>query len=107
MDEKEIKVKIKEEIAKTKQAIVDYKDLSQPVTLDSAIGRISRMDAINNKTINEAALRKSKEKLIKLNQAMDKVGSKDFGICIKCKRPIPLGRILLMPESLRCVNCAS
>lgn len=107
MDEKEIKAKIKEEIAKTEQAILEYKDLSQPVTLDSAIGRISRMDAINNKTINEAALRKSEAKLTKLHQAMDKVGSKDFGMCIRCKQPIPLGRILLMPESLRCVNCAS
>lgn len=107
MDEKDIKQKIKEEIGKTAQAILEYKDLSQPITLDNSIGRISRMDAINNKTINEAALRKAEEKLVKLNQALEKVGSKEFGICIKCKQPIPLGRILLMPESLRCVNCAN
>lgn len=97
---------IKEEIAKTEQLISEYKDLSQPVSLDNSIGRISRMDAINNKSITESALRQAEEKLIKLNQALDKVGKKDFGICIKCKQPIPLGRILLMPESQRCVNCA-
>ena len=106
MNDQEIREKIKEEIVNTEQAILEYKDLSKPVSLDSSIGRISRMDAINNKTINEAALRKAQEKLSKLNQALNKVGSKDFGICIKCKQPIPLGRILLMPESLRCVNCA-
>lgn len=106
MKDQEITEKIKEEIAKTEQLIAEYKDLSKPVSLDNSIGRISRMDAINNKSITESALRQSEEKLSKLNQALDKVGTKDFGICIKCKQPIPLGRILLMPESSRCVNCA-
>jgi len=106
MNHQELREKIQEEILKTNQTIVDYKDLSKPVSLDSAIGRISRMDAINNKSITESALRQAEEKLAKLNQALTKVGTKDFGVCIKCKQPIPLGRILLMPESLRCVNCA-
>ena len=106
MNNEEITDKIKEEIVKTEQLIKEYKDLSKPVSLDNSIGRISRMDAINNKSITESALRQAEEKLVKLNQALDKVGKKDFGICVKCKQPIPLGRILLMPESSRCVNCA-
>ncbi|MEP1096355.1 MAG: TraR/DksA C4-type zinc finger protein [Cyclobacteriaceae bacterium] len=107
MNSDELTQKIREEIKKTEKSISEYRDLSKPVSLDSAIGRISRMDAINNKSITESALRQAEEKLIKLNQALDKVGSKDFGICIKCKQQIPVGRILLMPESLRCVTCAS
>ncbi|MEP5612089.1 MAG: TraR/DksA C4-type zinc finger protein [Cyclobacteriaceae bacterium] len=106
MTEKELRDQIEKEILKTEQIILEYKDLSKPVSLDNAIGRISRMDAINNKSITESALRQAEEKLTKLHQALGKVGTKDFGICIKCKQPIPLGRILLMPESLRCVNCA-
>lgn len=106
MNEKEIREKIAEEIDKTNQLIVDYKEQSKPITLDNSIGRISRMDAINNKSITESALRQAELKLSKLHQAMDKVGTNDFGICIKCGQTIPLGRILLMPESNRCVNCA-
>lgn len=106
MNDQEIRIKIQEEITKTELLIKEYKDQSKPVTLDNSIGRISRMDAINNKAITESALRKSKEKLVKLSQALDSIGKKDFGLCIKCKNPIPLGRILLMPESNRCVNCA-
>ena len=106
MDSHEIKNKIEDEINKTTHLIKEYKDQSKPVALDNSIGRISRMDAINNKSIAEAALRKSEEKLIKLHQALENVGKKDFGLCIKCKQPIPIGRILLMPESNRCVNCA-
>ena len=107
MNDQEIRERISEEILKTEKLISEYKEMSKPVALDSAIGRISRMDAINNKSITESALRQAEEKLIKLNQALDKVGTEDFGICIKCKKPIPLGRILLMPESVRCVNCAN
>jgi len=64
------------------------------------------MDAINNKSVNEAALRNSEEKLRQLEKAVGKVDDSDFGICVKCKNPIPLGRIMLMPHSNRCVNCA-
>lgn len=107
MNEKEIRVQINEEIAKTEQIISEYKEMSKPVSLDNSIGRISRMDAINNKSITEAALRQSEEKLAGLNRALNKVGTPDFGVCIKCKQPIPIGRILLRPESSRCVNCAN
>ncbi len=64
MDKKkkeEIRLLIEREIEKTKTSIESYKNMSQPVEPDSAIGRVSRMDAINNKSITEAALRKAKE----------------------------------------------
>ncbi len=57
---KEIEQKIILSIEKTKEEIMDYKELTKPISPENALGRISRMDAINNKTINEAALRKAK-----------------------------------------------
>ncbi|MDA3865685.1 MAG: TraR/DksA C4-type zinc finger protein [Salinivirgaceae bacterium] len=106
MDHNEMEQKIIGEIEKTEQLITDYKDLTQPISPDDAIGRISRMDAINNKTVNEAALRQAQEKLRKLHYVLKKLGSDDFGICVKCGQPIPLGRILIKPESVHCVKCA-
>jgi len=98
---------IKDEINKTERLIATYRELNKPVSPDVAIGRISRMDAINNKSITEASLRQAENKLASLKQVLQKIGTKDFGICIKCKKQIPLGRILIRPESLYCVNCAS
>ncbi len=106
MEKAEFKEKLREEIAKTEKTIADYQDMSQPVSPDNAIGRISRMDAINNKSITESALRNAQQKLNKLQEALDNVDKPDFGLCRKCKRPIPEGRILLKPESPFCVNCA-
>ena len=101
-----IKNRIKEEVEITRHLILKYKDLTKPIPPENAIGRISRMDAINNRSVNESALRKAELKLKNLQVALTKVDDSDFGICIKCKRPIPLGRILLMPQAISCVNCA-
>jgi DnaK suppressor protein len=106
MMQEEIEQKILEEISKTEKLIVEYKEMTKPVAPDDAIGRISRMDAINNKSVTEASLRQAEEKLLNLKRVLSLVGTIDFGICIKCGKPIPAGRILYRPESLTCVNCA-
>lgn len=103
----EIKEKIILEIDETEKSIVEYKEITKPTAPDNAIGRVSRMDAINNRSVAEAALRKSEEKLIKLKYVLTQINDKNFGLCAKCNRPIPIGRILLMPQSRHCINCAS
>jgi len=107
MDTLEIKKKIESEILKTEEIILEYKELSKPIAPENAIGRISRMDAINNKSVTEAALRQAMEKLSKLQYVLTKIDSKNFGVCLKCGQQIPVGRILIRPESTHCVNCAS
>ena len=106
INKSEIKAKIEAEISKTKKQIEEYKELTRPVEPENAIGRISRMDAINNKSVTEAALRKAKDKLNKLNIALSKVNNDDFGKCIRCHQPIPPGRILIMPQARTCVACS-
>lgn len=106
MEKQQIKAKIEREIEKTKEIIEEYKELSKPEAPDVAIGRVSRMDAINNRSITEAALRQANQKLKALNQVYSKIDDDDFGVCVKCNGEIPLGRILIRPESLYCVRCA-
>ena len=105
-DKQDIKKRILEELKKTEELILDYKESTKPISPENAIGRVSRMDAINNKSVVEAALRKAEEKLKKLKLVLDKVNDADFGLCMRCGNPIPIGRILLMPQSRNCVRCA-
>lgn len=107
MDSSALKHQIEVEIERTQAIIIEYKEASQPISPDDAIGRLSRMDAINNKSVTEAALRQAESKLSALNNALSQIGSPDFGLCLNCKQPIPIGRILIRPESQRCVKCAS
>ena len=64
------------------------------------------MDAINNKSVNDAALRSCKTKLKKLERAVNRVELPEFGKCGRCGNDIRYERILFMPESSYCVNCA-
>lgn len=93
------------EKAKTTKRIVELKELTLPIEPDCAIGRISRMDAINNKSINEAALRKAQDKFKKINISLERVDDDNFGCCIQCGESIPIQRLLIMPGSL-CIKCA-
>ena len=104
--QKFFKEKIVTEIKKLQLKIIELKGVTKPIPPENAIGRISRMDAINNKSVNEAALRTSENKLSNLEMALDKVSDPKFGLCIRCGQEIPEGRLLIMPESVKCVNCA-
>lgn len=102
----EVKSAIEKKIKSTEAAIVDYKDMTLPVAPDVAIGRISRMDAINNKSVMEAPLREAEAKLQRLKTALEKINDADFGNCIKCKGEIPIKRLMIMPDSNKCVKCS-
>jgi DnaK suppressor protein len=106
-EKKKLKLDIEKKIIELKKRIVVLKDLTQPIEPDCAIGRVSRMDAINNKSVNEAALRHKENQLSALEEAYKTIDEEAFGVCIKCGKTIPIGRILIMPESKKCVNCAS
>lgn len=59
-EKEEMKQVILEKIEDTEQEIEQLKELTKPIQPDAAYGRLSRMDAINNKTINDAALREQR-----------------------------------------------
>jgi len=104
---KEIETLIHHEIEKTEMSISNLEELTKPIAPENAIGRVSRMDAINNKSVNDAALKKAKQKLKNLQITLTNLYEPAFGVCAKCSNAIPIGRIMLMPHSRFCVNCAS
>jgi len=104
-EKKQIKKRIEEEIITTTASVVKYRELTKPISPENSIGRVSRMDAINNKSVNQAALNNAELKLNNLKIALSKIDDSDFGICFRCNKPIPLARILLMPQVITCVNC--
>ena len=97
---------IKEKLIAIKEDIASYELLTKPVSPDNAIGRLTRMEAINSKSINEAALRKARDTRSQLERALAKIDTPDFGLCRECDEPIPSARLLILPETDLCVKCA-
>jgi RNA polymerase-binding transcription factor len=106
MDKQHLKKKILDELNNVKNDIIELEDQTKPISPENSLGRISRMDAINNKSVVEASLRHAKDKHKKLEIALEQFDDISFGICVRCKQPIPEGRIMLMPHIKKCVNCA-
>ena len=105
-EKKELKKRILENIEKTEKELAYLEEATKPISPENSIGRVSRMDAINNKSVSEVALRSTKRKLSNLNVALNHADAPDFGICSNCKRPIAPARLMFMPQSTRCVKCA-
>ena len=103
---KAVQQKLLNEIEITQHKITKYTEICKPIAPENAIGRISRMDAINNKSVVEAALREEKNKLQQLKIMRTKVTDTNFGSCVKCKKHITFGRLMIRPQSKFCVNCA-
>ncbi|WP_423130130.1 TraR/DksA C4-type zinc finger protein [Gaoshiqia sp. Z1-71] len=96
---------IHSEINKLKKKTNTLKDFTGPISPDDAIGRISRMDAINNKSVFDASMRNLQNRIDQLSQILTVVNDADYGICTRCRQSIPFGRLTLRPEIRLCANC--
>jgi len=103
----EIRDRLIDEIAGLEERIVHLEQATAPVSPDKSIGRLSRLESMNEKSVNEAALLQNRERLTRLEKALMRVSEERFGVCVSCGNPIPPERLLLLPESTQCVQCAS
>lgn len=105
-DKTQLHEKISLEIFATEKKIEVLLELTKPIAPDSALGRLTRLDAIGSKSINDASLNQARDKLNKLRYAKTNIDKPDFGTCVECDETIPFARILIMPESNLCISCA-
>jgi DnaK suppressor protein len=108
MDKKGLKSKLlvlEEEV----QALIEQvESASKPVELDqSSVGRLSRMDAMQNQAMALANKTRQNEQLHKIRTALRNIERDDFGRCVECDNHIAEGRLLLDPTHIYCVSCAS
>lgn len=94
----------REEITKTLASQVES---AKPVTLDqSSVGRISRGDALQQQALALAMKQRTQQELQRIESALRRIESGNFGVCITCEEPIALKRLELDPSVLTCVTCA-
>ena len=80
---------------------------SKPVDLDGSVGRISRVDAIQQQQMAKDQKERIQTRLKKVQAALGRIKTGDYGICLKCEEPISIKRLEIMPEAPFCLNCQS
>lgn len=82
-----------------------FRENAQPVDLDEPIGRLSRMDAIQQQNMAVANRRSAEQRLTRVEGALRRIDDGEYGDCLECGEPISLPRLEAQPEALLCVDC--
>ncbi|MBI1216796.1 MAG: TraR/DksA family transcriptional regulator [Alphaproteobacteria bacterium] len=94
--------------AETQAAIENAKSSTRPVELDQTmVGRVSRIDAIQQQEMALASERRRHAELQKIEAALARIESGDYGYCAACDEEIAEKRLELDPTAMACIKCAS
>lgn len=83
------------------------RESSRPVDLDDPIGRLSRVDALQQQSMAKAHRKRVETRLRLTAQALELHKKGDYGFCRFCEEPIGYKRLKARPESPMCVACQS
>tara|TARA_Y200000002_G_C22250292_1_gene483480 strand:+ start:150 stop:476 length:327 start_codon:yes stop_codon:yes gene_type:complete len=77
-----------------------------PVELDQqSVGRLSRMDAIQQQSMDLAREERRKARLAMLAAALHRLDNYEFGCCLACGEDISRQRLEIDPVVTLCVDC--
>ena len=102
-EREEIRNHIKNEISKLKKSIDTLTELINYGGLIDVNNWYTTRDSNPSGEINELALEKARQRILILNDVLRRIDQPDYGICIKCHKPIPYERMKAVPMATRCV----
>lgn len=79
----------------------------EAVSPDKAIGRLSRLDAMQMQEVAKEAARQREMRIHRLREALRKMDLGEYGLCTACGDWIELVRLKAQPEILQCGKCAT
>ena len=79
----------------------------ETVALDQqSVGRLSRMDAIQQQAMAQATERQRLVEISRIGKALKRLDEDDYGTCAECGEDIGEKRLQVDPAATHCVNCA-
>ena len=98
--------KLEAEIAELRALRDSSRESRAPVTLDQqSVGRLSRMDAMQQQSMDLAKEERRAKRLAILAAALKRMDEDEFGYCLKCGEDIPPARLEVDPAVPLCVDC--
>ena len=99
---------IDQEMATLKALSAASREGRAPVELDQqSVGRLSRMDAIQQQSMDLAREARRKTRLAVLAAARKRLDTDKYGYCLACGDDIAEARLKIDPAVTLCVDCQS
>jgi DnaK suppressor protein len=77
------------------------------VELDqNSVGRLSRIDALQGQAMAQASERHRRANIQKIEGALSRLESGDYGYCVECGEEIAEKRLEADPAAAFCIRCA-
>ena len=95
------------ELQEVKNIVQKTAEDRAPVELDQqSVGRLSRMDAMQQQSMEKAKQVRRIERIKLINAALKRLESGDYGFSLNCDAHISHGRLKLDPTFSLCIDCA-
>lgn len=107
IDAKKMRSNLKERRDQLLERANSNKDSRDTVELDQArLGRLSRIDAMQGQAMAQETERRRKVELQRIEAALERLDTDEFGYCLTCGDKIALKRLELDPAVTLCITCA-
>ena len=94
------------QLSKLKRSMRVTDEALRPVELDqTAVGRLSRIDSLQNQGLTKNLHQREQVKLALLLEALKRVEARTYGVCTGCGGNIPFERLFVFPETPECAAC--
>ncbi|MBW6485643.1 MAG: TraR/DksA C4-type zinc finger protein [Syntrophobacterales bacterium] len=87
------------------EALQGSRNSGKPVDLGLPIGRISRVDAIQQQQMAQAGAAAQEQRIHQIVAALAAAAAGTYGCCRRCDEPIGYRRLRARPETLFCLRC--
>lgn len=93
-------------VRKLERSMRTTEEALRPVTLDqSAVGRLSRIDSLQNQGLTRNLQEREQAKLGQVITAYQRIEAGTYGLCTECGGQIPFDRLDVFPETPTCAAC--
>jgi len=106
-EKQDIKNHILQNLTEMESQIDQLQEKLKPIAPDCSLGRLTRMEAMNEQEVSQRILEETLLRQTRLRNALSRIDSEMFGVCIECEEEIGIGRMTVRPESVRCIDCAN
>jgi DnaK suppressor protein len=104
----ELRMELERQLARLQKSMKVTDQALRTVELDqTAVGRLSRMDSMQNQSLSKGLREREVVRLSQIRDALERVHGGTYGVCTECGGAIPFERLFVFPEAPECADCVS
>jgi DnaK suppressor protein len=103
----ELTADLDRQLTKLERSMRTTEEALRPVVLDqSTVGRLSRIDSLQNQGLTRNLREREQAKLGQVQSAFERLANATYGLCVECGGEIAFERLQVFPETPTCTTCS-